>query len=86
MFYWQAGEERVVRFPPFCLYPGESLGRRAGIQEPDDPEGLGCGQVVVIGVLALEQGVVGSNLPLQSLLDVHELLALLVLLLSVSTL
>lgn len=82
-----SGGEARVRVPPLpCLYPGEFLlqqSRKA--RRPLDSEGLREGQVVVVGVLALQQVSVGGNLLLQPGLDVHEVLVLLVLPLGVSS-
>ena len=50
-----------------------------------DSEGLDDGQVVVVGVLALQQVAVGGDLLLQPRLDVHEMLVLLVLPLGVGS-
>ena len=80
------GEARVRVSPLPCLYPGEFLlqqSRKA--RRPPDSEGLCEGQVVVVGVLALQQVSVGGNLLLQPGLDVHEVLVLLVLPLGVSS-
>lgn len=68
-----------------CMPLPRGVSLTAGPEPRMGSDGLGDGQVVVVGFLSLKQAPVSGDLLLQPRLDVHELLILEVLALSVST-